>query len=54
MQHRMGMSDSDFILAINSDPQAPIFQIADLGIVGDLYQVIPEMLKQVKGASHAR
>lgn len=54
MQHRMGMSDSGFILAINSDPQAPIFQIADLGIVGDLYQVIPEMIKQVKGINHAR
>jgi electron transfer flavoprotein alpha subunit len=54
VQHRVGMSGANFILAINSDPQAPIFQIADLGIVGDLYQVIPEMIKQVKGGSHAR
>jgi electron transfer flavoprotein alpha subunit len=54
VQHRVGMSGADFILAINSDPKAPIFQIANLGIVGDLYQVIPEMIKQVKGANHAR
>jgi electron transfer flavoprotein alpha subunit len=54
VQHRVGMSGADFILAINSDPQAPIFQVANLGIVGDLYQVIPEMIKQVKGANHAR
>ena len=50
VQHRVGMSGSDFILAINSDPNAPIFQIATLGIVGDLYQVIPEMIERVKAA----
>jgi len=50
VQHRVGMSGSDFILAINSDPTAPIFQIADLGLVGDLHDVIPELLRQLKAA----
>ncbi len=50
VQHRVGVSGSDFVLAINSDPNAPIFQIADLGIVGDLHQVIPELINQVKAA----
>jgi electron transfer flavoprotein alpha subunit len=48
VQHRVGMSGADFILAINTDPGAPIFQIADLGIVGDLYAVVPELIQQVK------
>lgn len=50
VQHRVGMSGADFILAINTDPNAPIFQIADLAIVGDLYEVIPELIEQVKVA----
>lgn len=58
VQHRVGMSGADFILAINSDPQAPIFQVADLGIVGDLYQVVPELIAQVRamqgGDDHVR
>jgi electron transfer flavoprotein alpha subunit len=48
VQHQVGMSGSDFILAINSDAKAPIFQIADLGIVGDMYEVIPELIRQAK------
>lgn len=54
VQHRVGMSGSDFILAINTDPNAPIFQIADLSIVGDLHTVIPEMISQVKAAKSAQ
>ncbi|EFO80580.1 electron transfer flavoprotein alpha subunit [Oscillochloris trichoides DG-6] len=49
VQHTVGMSGTDFILAINSDPRAPIFQMANASIVGDLYEVIPELIKQVKG-----
>ncbi|WP_297056284.1 electron transfer flavoprotein subunit alpha/FixB family protein [Thermosulfurimonas sp.] len=48
IQHRVGMQNSDVIIAINTDPEAPIFRIADLGIVGDLYQVIPALIEAVK------
>lgn len=48
IQHKVGMQDSDFILAINSDPEAPIFEVATLGIVGDLYEVIPALIETVK------
>ncbi len=48
IQHKVGMQHSDFILAINCDPNAPIFEVAHLGIVGDLYEVIPNMIQQIK------
>jgi electron transfer flavoprotein alpha subunit len=48
IQHRVGMQNSDFIVAINNDPNAPIFEIADVGIVGDLFEVIPAMKKQIE------
>jgi electron transfer flavoprotein alpha subunit len=53
LQHKVGMQNSDFIIAINSDPQAPIFDVADVGIVGDLYEVIPAMIKAIKTRKEA-
>jgi electron transfer flavoprotein alpha subunit len=48
IQHKVGMQDADFIIAINRDPHAPIFEIAHVGIVGDLYEVIPAMIKEIR------
>ncbi|MDX6482758.1 MAG: electron transfer flavoprotein alpha subunit, partial [Gaiellaceae bacterium] len=53
IQHKVGMQSSSVIIAINKDPNAPIFEYSDLGVVGDVHEVVPkltELVKQRKGS----
>ena len=50
VQHMVGMQSSDIIIAINKNPEAPIFNVATYGIAGDLYEIIPMLIKKIKEA----
>ena len=47
-QHMVGMKGSKNIIAINKDPEAPIFELADFGMVGDLFNVVPQLTEEIE------
>ena len=51
IQHRAGMQTSKTIIAVNKDPEAPIFELADFGVIGDLFQVVPQLMEDIQKRS---
>jgi electron transfer flavoprotein alpha subunit len=54
IQHLVGMQDSDMVIAINRDKSAPIFEVATYGIVGDLFQIVPAITRQIRELKQQR
>jgi electron transfer flavoprotein alpha subunit len=48
MQHLVGMKDAGTIIAVNKDPEAPIFQVSDLGVIGDVHKVLPKLIEALQ------